>query len=90
MQGFTIDQPGQNNLYVNIVDDIQQVAENIGTDTTYQKFGSEINTMSDRDVAKVKTLNFMNVVDLLYLVITNFHQLKKFLQSQKITLRPLI
>ena len=52
MQGFTIDQPGQNNQYVNIVDDIQQVAENIGTDTIYQRFGSEINTMSDRDVAK--------------------------------------
>ena len=58
MQGFTIDQPGQNNQYVNIVDDIQQVAENIGTDTIYQKFGSEINTMSDKDVAKVKTPKF--------------------------------
>jgi len=58
MQGFTIDQPGQNNLYVNIVDDIQQVAENIGTDTTYQNFGSGINPMSDREVAKVKTPKF--------------------------------
>mgnify|MGYP000052930525 CR=1 FL=1 len=58
MQGFTIDQPGQENLYVNIVDDIQQVAENIGSDTIYQNFGSDIKPMSDRDVAKVKTPKF--------------------------------
>ena len=30
MKGFTIDQPGQENLYVNIVDDLQQLSENIG------------------------------------------------------------
>ena len=58
MQGFTIDQPGQENLYVNIVDDIQQIAENIGSDTIYQNFGTEINPMQDRDVAKVKTKKF--------------------------------
>lgn len=58
MQGFTIDQPGQENLYVNIIDDIQQVAENIGTNTIYQKFGSDINTMTDREVAKVKSPKF--------------------------------
>ena len=58
MQGFTIDQPGQENLYVNIVDDIQQIAENIGSDTIYQNFGTEINPMSDREVAKVKTPKF--------------------------------
>ena len=58
MQGFTIDQPGQENLYVNIVDDIQQVAENIGTDTIYHNFGSDINPMTDREVAKVKTPKF--------------------------------
>ena len=48
MQGFTIDQPGQENLYVNIVDDIQQIAENIGSDTIYQNFGTEINPMQDQ------------------------------------------
>ena len=58
MQGFTIDQPGQENLYVNIVDDIQQISENIGSDIIYQKFGTEINPMEDRDVSKVKTKKF--------------------------------
>ena len=58
MQGFTIDQPGQENLFVNIVDDIQQISENIGSNIIYQKFGNEINTMLDRDVSKVKTKKF--------------------------------
>ena len=58
MQGFTIDQPGQENLYVNIVDDIQQISENIGSDIIYQNFGTEINPMEDRDVSKVKTKKF--------------------------------
>ncbi len=63
MQGFTIDQPGQENLYVNIVDDLQQVAENIGSKTIYQNFGSGINPMSDREVAKVKTPKFYECTD---------------------------
>ena len=58
MQGFTIDQPGQENLFVNIVDDIQQISENIGSNIIYQKFGTEINPMEDRDVSKVKTKKF--------------------------------
>ena len=58
MQGFTIDQPGQENLYVNIVDDIQQISENIGSDIIYQNFGTGINPMEDRDVSKVKTKKF--------------------------------
>ena len=58
MKGFTVNQPGQENLYVNIVDDIQQIAENIGSDIIYQNFGNEINPMQDRDVAKVKTPKF--------------------------------
>ena len=58
MQGFTIDQPGQENLYVNIVDDIQQISENIGSDVIYQNFGTEINSMVDREVSKVKTKKF--------------------------------
>lgn len=58
MQGFTIDQPGRENLYVNIVDDIQQISENIGSDIIYQNFGTEINPMEDRDVSKVKTKKF--------------------------------
>ena len=58
MQGFTVDQPGQENLYVNIVDDIQQISENIGSDIIYQNFGTGINPMEDRDVSKVKTKKF--------------------------------
>ena len=59
MQGFTIDQPGQENLYVNIVDDIQQISENIGSDVIYQNFGTEIKSMVDREVSKVKTKKFI-------------------------------
>ena len=30
MQGYTKDQPGTNNFYVNVIDDLQQIAENVG------------------------------------------------------------
>ena len=36
MGGFVKDQPDQDNLYVKIVDDIQQLAENIGSDSGYK------------------------------------------------------
>ena len=42
MQGYTKDQPGQNNLYVNVIDDLQQIAENIGSKTYYHSFGKII------------------------------------------------
>jgi len=58
MGGFVKDQPEQDNLYVKIVDDIQQLAENIGSNTIYQRFGSGINPMTDSEVSKVKTPDF--------------------------------
>ena len=42
MQGYTKDQPGQNNLYVNVIDDLQQIAENVGNKTYYHSFGKAI------------------------------------------------
>ena len=42
MQGYTKDQPGQNNLYVNVIDDLQQIAENVGSKTYYHSFGKTI------------------------------------------------
>ena len=58
MGGFVMDQPDQENFYVKIVDDIQQLAENIGSNTIYQSFGTGINPMTDREVSKVKTPDF--------------------------------
>ena len=45
MQGYTKDQPGQKNLYVNVIDDLQQIAENIGDKTYYHSFGKSIITI---------------------------------------------
>ena len=42
MQGYTKDQPVQNNLYVNVIDDLQQIAENVGSKTYYHSFGKTI------------------------------------------------
>jgi len=58
MGGFVMDQPEQDNFYVKIVDDIQQLAENIGSGAIYHSFGSRINPMTDREVSKVKTPDF--------------------------------
>ena len=38
MQGYTKDQPGQNNLYRDVIDDLQQISENVGNKTFYHKF----------------------------------------------------
>ena len=42
MQGFVKDQPGQKNLYRDVIDDLQQIYENVGSKTYYHKFGSTI------------------------------------------------
>ena len=36
MKGYVVEQPGQKNLYVDVIDDVQQIAENIGSDTGYK------------------------------------------------------
>ena len=42
MKGFVVDQPGQKNLYVSVIDDLQQIAENVGSKTYYHKFGNKV------------------------------------------------
>ena len=53
MQGFTKDQPGQNNLYVNVIDDLQQIAENVGTKTYYHSFGKIIKPIKENKISQV-------------------------------------
>ena len=53
MQGYTIDQPGQENLYVNIIDDLQQIAENIGSKTYYHSFGKSIIPLKENKISQV-------------------------------------
>ena len=31
MKGYVVEQPGQKNLYVDVIDDVQQISENIGS-----------------------------------------------------------
>ena len=53
MQGYTKDQPGQNNLYVNVIDDLQQIAENVGSKTYYHSFGKAIKPIKENKIAQV-------------------------------------
>ena len=53
MQGYTKDQPGQNNLYVNVIDDLQQIAENVGSKTYYHSFGKTIKPIKENKIAQV-------------------------------------
>ena len=53
MQGYTKDQPGQNNLYVNVIDDLQQIAENVGSKTYYHSFGKTIKPIKENKISQV-------------------------------------
>jgi len=53
MQGYTKDQPGQNNLYINVIDDLQQIAENVGTKTYYHSFGKSIVPIQENKISQV-------------------------------------
>ena len=53
MQGYTKNQPGQNNLYVNVIDDLQQIAENVGSKTYYHSFGKSIKPIKQNKIAQV-------------------------------------
>ncbi len=53
MQGYAKDQPGQNNLYVNVIDDLQQIAENVGSKTYYHSFGKTIKPIKENKIAQV-------------------------------------
>ena len=53
MKGYVNDQPGQKNLYVNVIDDLQQIAENVGSSTYYHAFGKDIVPIKGSKIAKV-------------------------------------
>ena len=54
MKGYVVDQPGQKNLYINVMDDLQQIAENVGSKTYYHAFGKSIIPLKDSQISKVK------------------------------------
>ena len=58
MQGFVNDQPGQKNLYRDVVDDLQQISENVGTKTFYHRFGSSIESIRENEIARVTKPTF--------------------------------
>ena len=53
MQGYTKDQPGINNFYVNVIDDLQQIAENVGNKTYYHSFGKSIKPIKENKISQV-------------------------------------
>ena len=63
MQGYTKDQPGQNNLYVNVIDDLQQIAENIGSKTYYHSFGKTITPIAENKISQVIKPGFYECTD---------------------------
>ena len=52
MKGYVNDQPGQKNLYVNVIDDLQQIAENVGSSTYYHAFGKDIIPIKGSKISK--------------------------------------
>jgi hypothetical protein len=53
MQGYTKDQSGQKNLYINVIDDLQQIAENVGNKTYYHSFGKSILPIQENKISQV-------------------------------------
>ena len=47
MQGFVNPSDQDTNLYVEVMDDLQQIAETIGNEITYLRFGRFVKTISD-------------------------------------------
>ena len=53
MQGYTKDQSGQKNLYINVMDDLQQIAENVGSKTIYHSFGKVVKGIKENEISKI-------------------------------------
>ena len=56
MQGYTINQPGHKNFYVSVIDDLQQIAENVGDKTYYHSFGKRIMPIKEKISKKYYTI----------------------------------
>ena len=63
MKGFVVDQPGQKNLYVSVIDDLQQIAENVGSKTYYHKFGNKVAPIKENEIARVIKPTFYECKD---------------------------
>ena len=83
MKGYVNDQPGQKNLYVNVIDDLQQIAENVGSSTYYHAFGKDIIPIKGSKISKVIKPSFMNAKEQLQNVITKNLKLNYLLKWQK-------
>ena len=58
MQGFTKLQPGEDNYYIDLLDDLQQIAENVGSKTFYHSFGKRIEPIKQNKIAQVTKPTF--------------------------------
>ena len=58
MQGYTMKQPGQENYYKDVIDDLKQIAENVGSKTFYHSFGKRIKPIKQNEIAQVTKPGF--------------------------------
>ena len=53
MKGYVVNQPGQKNLFISVIDDLQQIAENVGSKTYYHRFGNKVVPIKENEIARV-------------------------------------
>ena len=58
MQGFVNPSDQDTNLYVEVMDDLQQIAETIGNEITYLRFGRFVKSISETEAALVTDPSF--------------------------------
>ena len=58
MTGFTISQPDETNLFGPIINGLQQISQSLGTETTYNTFGSRLETIDENRASLVTTAEF--------------------------------
>ena len=58
MEGFVVNQPGQKNKYKELIFDLTNVAENVGSKTLYHRFGKTIQAIDEAEVSRVITPDF--------------------------------
>ena len=84
MQGYTKNQPGHNNLYVNVIDDLQQIAENVGSKTYYHSFGKSIVPIKENKISQVIKPSFYECTGSAGIVIIKSLKFTYLLKWQKL------
>jgi len=58
MQGFVNPSDQDTNLYVEVIDDLQQIAETIGNETYYLRFGRYVKSITESEAARATDPSF--------------------------------